>query len=155
MNYIIQKDPSIRIDLMVEKRFLPTMVSYCQRMGCKYEKETECKPIGDRNYVVLKDISGKNGATVGELIGLFYSLEWGTLMEGENQKKFYILINRRKKAKKHAGKDRKETGEGRDSGDSGESAGNPGSGTVDQPAGDGDDSGDFGVDDLWELPRVE
>ena len=155
MNYIICKHPSIRLDLMCDKQFLPTLVSYCQRMGCKYEKEAACKPIGEREYVVLKDISGKNGASVGELIGLFYSLEWGTLMQGESTRKFYILINRRKKAKKHAGKDRKETGEGRDSRTAGEPSGNPGSGPVDQPAGNGDDPGDLGIGDLWELPRVE
>ena len=155
MNYIIHKDPSIRIDLMADKQFLPTLASYCQRMGCRYEKEIACKPIDGREYVVLRDISGRNGAAVGELIGLFYSLEWGTLIEGETRKKFYILINRRKKAKKHAVKDRKETGKGSGSGTGGEPAGHPGPGQVDQPAGDGDDPGDFGVDDLWELPRVE
>ena len=155
MNYIIHKDPAIRIDMMVDKQFLPTIASYCQRLGCKYEKEVECKPIGERQYVVLRDISGRNEAAVGELIGLFYSLEWGTLMEGETQKKFYILINRRKKAKKHAGRDRKETGEGRESGDSGESACNTGSGPMGEPAGDGFDPGDIGAGDLWELPRIE
>ena len=155
MNYIIQKDPAVRIDLMTDKQYLPTLVSYCQRMGCKYEKEVECKPIKGREYVVLKDISGKNGAGVGELIGLFYSLEWGSLIEGETQKKFYILINRRRKAKKHAGKNRKETGAGSDGGNSGEPAGNAESEQVVGPVGDGCDDSDFTVDDLWESPRVD
>ena len=156
MNYIIQKDPSIRIDLMCEKQFLPTLVSYCQRMGCNYQKETECPPMNGAQYVVLKDISGRNDAAVGELIGLFYSLEWGSLTEGDAQKKFYILINRRRKGKKkHAGTDRKETGEGRDGGTGGEPADDSGSGQMDRPDRDGNDPGDAGFDDLWEQPRIE
>ena len=156
MNYIVQANPNVRLDLMVEESFYPQLVSYCERMKCKYAEEHTVKPVKDRVYHVLKDISGPNGACVGELIGLFYSLEWGNLIEGGTHKKFYIMINpRRKGKKKNAGKNRKEADQGSNGGAAGEPSGDSGSGPVGGPAGDGASAGTDGTDDLWELPRVE
>ena len=156
MNYIVHADPNVTLDLMVEESFYPQLVSYCERMKCKYVEERTVKPVKDRNYHVLKDITGPNGASVGELLGLFYSLEWGTLMDGETQKKFYIMINQRRKGKKkNAGKNRKEADQGSNGGDSGESSGYSEPGSVGGLVGDGTDAGTPGPDGLWELPRVE
>lgn len=156
MNYVVFANPNVTLDLMVDEEFYPQLVSYCQRMGCKYAKERTAKPFKGRKYRVLKDITGPNGSAVGELLGLFYSLEWGTIVEGGTQRKFYILINQRRKGKKkNAGKNRKEVGKGSDGGDSGESSCDPGSGPVDGYSGDGVDAGSDGADDLWESPRVE
>ena len=156
MNYVVCANPNVTLDLMVDEEFYPQLVSYVTRMGCKYAKERTAKPIKGRKYHVLKDITGPNGGAVGELLGLFYSLEWGTLAKGESQRKFYIMINQKRKGtKKHAGKTRKENAKGSDIGTSGESSGNPGSGTVGGLAGISVDAGFTGDDDLWELPRVE
>lgn len=156
MNYIVHADPNVSLDLMVEESFYPQLVSYFERMKCRYTEERAVKPVKDRNYRVLKDISGPNGASVGELLGLFYSLEWGSLREGETGKKFYIMIHQRRKGKKkNAGKNRKEADQGSNGGDSGEPAGYSEQGPVGGPAGDSDDAGYPGPDDLWELPRVE
>ena len=156
MNYVICKDPGLELDLMVEEAFYPQLVSYIQRMGCKYARERAVTPRKGRIYHVLKDLTGPNGAAVGEVIGLFYSLEWGGLLEGEEARKFYIMVRpKRKGKKKHADKNRKEPDQGSNRGDRGEPTGNSGSEPLGRPAGDGPDAGVIGADDLWEFPRVE
>lgn len=156
MNYILCVNPNVRLDLMVEESFYPQLVSYVQRMGCTYAEERTAKPGNGRVYRVLKDIQGKTGGAVGELIGLFYSLEWNNLKDGESGRKFYMMINPRRKGKKNnAGKNRKETDQGGNGGNSGEPAGYSESGPVVGPAGDGNDAGTDGSDDLYEPPRVE
>ena len=156
MNYILSKDPSIRLDLMIDEQFAPQLVSYIERMGCKYVKEAVVKPVNGRIYRVLKDISGPNGAAVGELIGLFYSLEWGSRVEGEAARKFYMMVYpRRKEKKKHANKNRKKADQGSNGGDRGESSCDSGSGEVVGPVGDWDVVNVDCPDDLWESPRVE
>lgn len=154
-NYILCKAPNLQLNLMIDEQFAPQMVSYIQRMGCTYAKEAHTKPINGRIYTVLKDIQGKTGAELGELIGLFYSLEWGSLTEGEAARKFYIMVSQKRKEKKHASKTRKETGSGSNGGNRGESSCDPGQGPVDGSVGDGFDAGVIGANDLWELPRVE
>lgn len=155
-NYILCKNPKTQLNLMIDEQFEPQLVSYIQRMGCRYAKETRTKPINGRVYSVLKDIQGPNGAAVGELIGLFYSLEWGSLMEGTDRK-FYIMISQRKEKKKHAQKNRKADCAGSESGNSGKSSGNSGrgEGPVDGPAGDGLDGWPDDDDILWEPPRID
>ena len=156
MNYVVVSHRSIRIDLMVDQEFFPQLVSYCQRMGCTYAEERTAKAVNGHVYRVLKDVKGPNGGALGELLGLFYSLEWGALAEGITKRKFYMMINpRRKEKKKNAGKNRKEADQGSNGGDSGEPSGNPGPGPVGGSAGDGADAGTAGDDGLWELPRVE
>lgn len=156
MNYVVCAHPDVQIDLMVDQEFYPQLVSYVQRMGCSYKKERTAKPGNGRVYKVLKDIHGKNGGAVGELLGLFYSLEWGSLLEGEAARKFYIMINPRGKGKKkHVGKDRKKAGQGSDGGDSGESSGYSEPGTMGGSSGDGTGAGSAADNDLWEFPRVE
>ena len=155
MNYVFCKNQNLQLDLMVEEAFYPQMVSYIQRMGCRYREERAVTPRKGRIYHVLKDITGPNDAAVGEVIGLFYSLEWGSLLRGE-ERKFYIMVNpRRKGKKKHADKNRKKADQGSNCGDRGEPAGNSGSEPLGGSAGDGPDAGVIGADDLWELPRVE
>ena len=151
MSYVVIKNSSIKMDLVVKKEYQPQLVSYIERMGCTYAKET----AGEKNgFVCLHDISAPCGRNIGELIGLFYSLEWGHLVEGLPDDKFYILLNTRKKAKKHVHKNRKETDSGSEGGDRGEPSGNPGSEQVGGPAGDRLDAGNPVTDDLWESPRV-
>lgn len=156
MNYVSLVHPSLHLDLMVEQEFYPQLVSYIQRMDCTYTEERELRPIRGHKYRVLKDIRGKNGAGLGELLGLFYSLEWGALTDrGEQARKFYIMVNpRRKEKRKHAGKHRKEADQGSHSGNSGEPAGYSEPGPVGGSAGNGADAGVTGADDLWESPRV-
>ena len=156
MNYILMKDNSIRLDLIVDREFLPQMVGYVTRMGCTYTEEKQIEGIKGRDYVLLRDIQGPTCASVGELLGLFYSLEWGSVTKGGDGRKFYIMLNsRRKGRKKNADKDRKEAGKGSHCGDHGEPSGNSGSEPLGGPAGNGTYIGDPGDDDLWELPRVE
>ena len=154
MNYVVCAQ-DVKIDLMVEQEFYPQLVSYVQRMGCSYTKERTAKPGNGRVYKVLKDIHGKGGA-VGELLGLFYSLEWGALKSDKDARKFYIMINpARKGKKKDADKNRKKAGQGSNSGNSGESSGYSEPGSVGGPAGDGFDAGLPIDNDLWDFPRVE
>lgn len=154
-NYIYCANPNLQLNLMIDEQFAPQLVSYIQRMGCTYAKEVHTKPLNGRIYTVLKDIQGKTGAAVGELIGLFYSLEWGSLTEGDTARKFYIMIGQRRKEKKNADKTRKEVHTGSNGGDRGESSCDSGQGPVDGPVGDRFDIGAIGADDLWEFPRVE
>lgn len=158
MPYIVCKHPAVRMDIVVKKEYEPQLVGYFERMGCKYEKEDPYTPMKGVEYVILRDISAANGRSIGELLGLFYSLEWGHLVEGKESDKFYIMVNPRRKkkgAKKHVQTNRPEPDQGSHSGNSGESSGNPGPGTVGGPAGDGIDAG-FAADpdDLWEEPRM-
>ena len=151
MSYVVIKNPAIRIDLVVKKEYLPQLVGYISRMGCTYEAEQD-----KDDWVCLMDISGPTGRHIGDTLGLFYSLEWGHLVEGKPEDKFYILLNmRRKKAKKNVHKNRKEADQGSDGGNSGESAGYSEPGPVDGPAGNWDDTGAPCDDDLWESPRIE
>ena len=156
MNYSIMMHPVVRMDLIVDRKFEPQLVGYIQRMGCTYAEERNIngfEPSGKKEWVILKDVKGPNGGKLGELIGLFYSLEWGNLMSGDEQSKFYIIMNPRRKGKKdNVCADRKETGTGSDSGDSGDEAGTAGPGPVDGAAGDGTDVGTAGADDSGELP---
>jgi hypothetical protein len=156
MGYVIIKNPAVQMDLMVKKQYQPQLVSYMERMGVRYANEVTGTIWEDstEEWVKLYDISGESGKSVGELIGLFYSLEWGHLT-AEDEDKFYIMLHPARKGKrKHARKNRKETGTGSNGGDSGESSGYSEPGQVGGPAGDGYDAGDPGADDLWESPRI-
>lgn len=150
--YIICKDPSIQIDLIVREDLLPQLVSYIQRTGCTYAKEKPMNLHGPHEldgtavrHVCLKDVQSTKGVDLGELIGLFYSLEWGNLVEGREDK-FYVMIKKRKGIKHHVHKNRAETNSGSESGDRGEPAVNSGSGPVDEPDRDGSDTGSAGTD---------
>ena len=155
MSYILHKSPAIKMDIMVLKEFQPQLIGYMQRMNCTYAKEEEIDPKNGKIYILLSDITSKNGKNLGELIGLYYSLEWGHLND-ERDDKFYIILNpRRKKGKKNVHKDRKETDGRSESGNGGEAAGDSGSGPVGGSAGDGINPGADDDSDLWEQPRVE
>ena len=145
MSYIICKSNNVQMDLMVLKKYQPQLVGYMRQYGCTYDREDEWEHKG-KKYVVLKDIRGKRGKSLGDVIGLFYSLEWNSLIEGSSEDKFYITMNARRRAKNHADADRTETCEGGDSRNEREPAGNPESGTVGEPAGDGVDAGHPGAD---------
>jgi hypothetical protein len=116
MSYIISKNDNVRLDIMIVKKYQPQLIGYMRQYGCTYDREVDWKSDKDNHYVILKDVKGEHGRDLGEVIGLFYSLEWNKLIDGSSEDKFYITLNARRRAKDHAGKDRKETGEGRDGG---------------------------------------
>ena len=128
MAYMVMKSPAVTIDIMVEKKYLPQLVSYIARMGCVYASERESGPVKGREYVILKDISSNSGKGVGELFNLFYSMAWPTKM-GDPEDKFYIMLNTRKRERKDVGENRSETSQGCDSGDQRESTINTESGS--------------------------
>lgn len=140
--YVINKEPGIQIDLMVKRKYLPQLVGYIERMGCGYKKEItrELKALNEE-WVTLKDISSENGAGIGQLLGLYYSMDWQALAEGAEDK-FYILIHKAR-GKRHGGKNRKKAGSGREAG-----AGEGSAGDIQhaEPAGDGGDG-----DRLWDF----
>lgn len=122
MSYVICKHNNVRIDLMVRKKYQAQVVSMLERMHCRYESEEECNPNPGDTWVCLKDLSGENGAYLGEALGLFYAMEWDNLIEGVNEK-YYILINpRRKEKKKDVHENRTEADPGSEGGNSGEPA---------------------------------
>ena len=147
-NYIIHKNPSIRIDLMVRKEYYPKLVGLFQLNGCRYETE-EIRKIKGTEWVRLTDISSKYGSEIGRLIESFYDLKFfASDAEAAMNDKFYITINyKRKGKKKYVREDRKESDEGRKGGDRGESADNAGSGPVDGYSGNRADAGGAGTDD--------
>ena len=121
--YIICKSEGIRMDLMVKKEFEAQLVGYFVRTGCRYEKEVELNPGNGEAWVCLKNVQATRGADIGELIGLLYSVQWGSAGE-ENHDKFYIILNANKKGKKqYAHKNRKEANGRSESGNSGKTSG--------------------------------
>lgn len=124
MPYIIHRHPAIRIDLVMKKVYWPKMAGIFQRCGCTYEREDPYELRKKGEWIRLVDIRGEKGWQTGALISLFYSLEWDALGSGQGlEDKFYILVNPRRKEKKHVRKDRKEAGAGSEGGDRGEPAG--------------------------------
>ena len=152
--YIVCKSPVVRLDLMVKKELHAQLVSYFERTGCTYEKEDAGNPGNGEEWVCLKNIEAKRGSDIGELLGLFYALEWGNLVEGHDDK-FYIIMNAKKKGKKkNVREDRKEA-------DSGSESRNPGepykSAEPGQVAGTGREyynAGTAGPDDPGEQPGI-
>ena len=155
MAYILSKSPVVRLDMMVEAEFYPQLVGYMQRMGCTYAEERKIEPGNGKQYAYLVDIQGQYGKNIGELIGLFYTLEWPALNDGKDSK-FYLILNPKKKGKKKNGcEDRKAADEGCNGTAGGESAGGTESGQMDGSAGDGDGDWADGFDiDQW-VPDVE
>lgn len=152
--YIVSKSPVIRMDLMVKKEFQPQLVSYIERTGCTYEREDYSKPIDGSEWVCLKNVQGKTGWNLGELLGLFYSLEWGSNTE-ERVDKFYVILNAKKKGKKkNVCINRKEAGSGRKGGNAGETTGDIQPGQNDGSCRGADLAGDAGVDDSGDQPGL-
>ena len=152
--YIVCKSPVVRLDLMVKKELHAQLVSYFERTGCTYEKEDAGNPGNGEEWVCLKNIEAKRGSDIGELLGLFYALEWGNLVEGHDDK-FYIIMNAKKKGKKkHVREDRKEVDSGSDSGDSGESGEPAEPGQVAGPTGEWPDIAVPGFDNSGEQPGM-
>jgi len=120
MSYVICKEPGIQIDLMVKKKYHAQLASYVDRMGCTYKKEVTRIIKGlDEEWVTLKDVASKDGRGVGQLLGLYYSMDWQGLTEGKEDK-FYILIHK-VRGKKYGRKNRKKV----DSGSKGRTAERP------------------------------
>ena len=154
-NYILCKSPVVKLDLMVAEEFSAQLVSYMQRMGCTYESDGETEPVPGKKYRVFHDIQHRRGCNLAELIGLFYSLEWGNLVESNGQSKFYMMLTPHRKGKgkkKHVCEDRTETDSGSNGGDRGEPADPAGPEQVDGYPGDGIDTGDLSINDPWEFP---
>ena len=115
MSYVICKEPGIKIDLMAKKQYQPQLVGYVRTAHCTYDKEVIRVIKGlNEEWVVLKNVTAENGKDVGQLIGLFYSMDWIGLTAGAEDK-FYILIHKAR-GKKHGGKNRKKADSGREGG---------------------------------------
>ena len=118
MSYIISKSPDVKMNLMVLKQYLPELAGYCERTGCKYDKEVAFDPGNGEEWVTLVNVSGGNGRKLGDLIGLFYSIEWKNLIEGIEDKFYIVLWN--EGGKKYVGKNRKKAGKRSKGGNAGE-----------------------------------
>lgn len=118
MSYIVSKSPDVKMNLMVLKKHLPELAGYCERTGCKYDKEVAFDPGNGEEWVTLANVSGGNGRKLGDLIGLFYSIEWKNLTEGIEDKFYIVLWN--EGGKKYAGKNRKKAGKRSKGGNAGE-----------------------------------
>lgn len=115
MSYVIFKEPGIKIDLRVKKQYLPQLVGYVRSAHCAYDKEA-IQVIKELNeeWAVLKNVTAENGKDLGQLIGLFYSMDWIGLTAGAEDK-FYFVIHKAR-GKKHGGKNRKKADSGREGG---------------------------------------
>ena len=154
LNVLVSLLPGTQVDLMVDELNYAQVVSYIQRINGTYVAERTAKPVKKGHiYHVLKDVqTGSAGVNFGELMGLIYKL--ADDVNTEDDCRLYVMVHpKRKEKKKDAGKDRKETGEGCDGGDSGESAGYSESGTVGEPAGDGDGTRSYAPDGVWVQPN--
>ena len=152
--YIVCKSPVVRLDMMVKEEMHAQLVSYMMRTGCVYESEEKCNPGNGTKWVCLKGIEGPSGYSLGELIGLFYSLEWGNLIEG-HEDKFYLILNTKKKGKKkHVREDRQETDTGCESGNTGEPGVAAEPGPLAGYCGECSHAGAAGCDDPGEQPGM-
>ena len=119
-SFVLFRNPDVRIDIMILQKYWPKLVSIIERTECTYYREDWLELENGQKYVALRDVKADRPHRLGELIGLFYSLEWDSLTdtpdENKPAEKFYILIKPRKKGKKHDQKDRQETGAGREGG---------------------------------------
>ncbi len=119
-SFVLFSNPGVRIDIMILQKYWPKLVSIIERTDCRYYKEDWMELDNGQKYVILRDVKADRPNKLGELIGLFYSLEWDSLTDtpAENKppEKFYILIKPRKKGRKHVQENRTETGAGCESG---------------------------------------
>ncbi len=146
--YVICREPGIEIDLMVKKRYHAQLASYVDRMGCTYKKEVDRVFKGtDEEWVTLKNVTSENGKSIGQLLGLFYSMDWQGLTEGAEDK-FYILIHRKRGKKKNGSRNRKKVDSGRKGGAGEGPAEAVRHGECDGSGGEPDWAGDFGPDDF-------
>ena len=125
MSYVIFKHPAIRMDLMVRRELWPKLVSHIARCDCTYaeERTTVNKKTGEA-WVCVKDVRSLRGYKIGELIGLFYGLEWEIVQKDEEDNaRFYILLNPRKGGYNNARKNRKTAGARRQGRNTGKPAG--------------------------------
>lgn len=132
MPYMICQHPAVQTDLMFPERYWVKIASHVVSTRCTYSEE-ELLDLPTGRYIIMRDvrpvrenrqISGDicGANEVGELIGLFYAMEWDAVTDGEEgPKKFYILTKPRKRAKKNVQKNRTKADPGRQSGNSGES----------------------------------
>lgn len=122
-SFVLFRNPDVRIDIMILQKYWPKLVSIIERTECTYYREDWLELENGRKYVALRDVKADRPHRLGELIGLFYSLEWDSLTdtpdETKSPEKFYILIKPRKKGGKHVQRNRQETGAGSEGGSAG------------------------------------
>ncbi len=116
MSYVICKEPGSQIDLMFKKEYLPKVAGYVDSTKCTYKKEVDrtIKGLGEE-WVTLKNVTADNGLQLGQLLGLYMSLDWEALSRG-SEDKFYIPIHKARGKRNNGGKDRKAPGAGREGG---------------------------------------
>lgn len=136
MSHTIFKHPLVRMDLMVKKEYWPKLIGAIQSCECTYKEEVETKLDDGTEWICVKDISSLRGYGLGNLIGLFYGLEWKPLSDEVEDEKFYILLSLRKEKKKNGEQDREKVHSGSKGGTGGKSAGDIRFGPNSRPGGD-------------------
>lgn len=155
MAHVICKHPMVRLDLRVKKQHWPKLASMIGRCQCHYEAEFESKVDSTgEEWITLKDVQSLRGDQLGNLIGLFYSMEWDSVTEGKEDK-FYIMLNMKKREKKYDHEHREKVGPGCESRNSGKSAGDIRFGPNSGLGGNGDRACVVDADDLRGLPVLE
>lgn len=156
MAYVICQHPAVRINLTFEKEFWPKVVSIIERCEGKYEEEIHIhENSGRKEFIMLKGVTALHNWQVGEILGLYYSLEFQAEDKTPENHKFYISVTIRKKAKKDVRENRKEIHSGSQGRAAGESSGNHQHGQDYGPGGISPDGAVVRPDDLRELERAE
>ena len=160
MYIMVKDDNQTRLDLMFPKKYIAQVASLMTRYDCSYRKAQEKTLANGETVVCFKDIRkgpNGNGRTIGELLHVFYSLEWDNMVGNADpsaaEDKFYIMFSparKKRRMKKNVYKNRKEANEGSNSGIGGEPAGSAGSGEMVGTAGNGDTArtGSDGASDI-------
>ena len=139
----ICKNPEVRIDIMVEKKYWPAIVTIIADREGSYFKEDHTK-VKDREYVLIRDVKTVHGYELKLLFDDLDRFEMNKVLGDGEDPKIYILIKPRRKGKKYVQKHREEAGTGSEGGNGGEPADiQPGE---DHGTGDsGDQPADIGV----------
>lgn len=160
MYIMVKDDNQTRLDLMFPKKYIAQVASLMTRYDCSYRKEQEKTLANGETVVCFKDIRkgpNGNGRTIGELLHVFYSLEWdnmvGNVDPSAAEDKFYIMFSparKKRRMKKNVYKNRKEANEGSNRGTAGEPATSTGSGEMVGIAGNWDTAraGSDGASDI-------
>ena len=126
MSVIVIPNPSVRIDIMVRKEFLPIVSSRIDVCHCFIDKQIDVPDLGNgEEWVKLIDLQAHQKRLLGECICALYGAVI-VASDETNDEKLYILMQPRKKEGYDVRKDRKKAGAGSKGGNSGKPARNSG-----------------------------
>ena len=127
MSVIVIPNPSVRIDIMVRKEFLPIVSSRIDECHCFIEKQIDVPDMGNgEEWVKLIDLQAHQKRLLGECLGALHTADFVIFSQEKKDEKLYILMQPRKKEGYDVRKDRKKAGAGSKGGNSGKSARNSG-----------------------------